>query len=76
VQARDWQGALNAAKAVIQIQPKWAEAYHVAGLAAGQVYGLKSDESRAYYAKYVELETDPSKKAFVKDLFPDLLNPQ
>ena len=73
VRAQDWPKALNAAKGAIQVQPELAEAYHLAGLAAGQIYGLKSDESRSYYAKYVELEPDPSKKAFVKDIFPDLL---
>ena len=53
-----------------------AEAYDIAGLAAGQIYGLRSDESRFYYAKYVSLEPDTKKSAFVKDYFPDLISKQ
>ena len=73
VRARDWKNALEAAQSSIRSQPTWAEGYHIAGLAAGQIYGLHSNESRAYYAKYVELEPDQRKTAFVKQIFPDLM---
>ena len=73
VRIRDWQRALDASRAEIQIHPQSAEAYHLAGLAAGQVYGLYSKESRDYYAKFVEFEPDIAKKAFVKQIFPDLI---
>ncbi len=73
VRARDWKNALEAAKLSIQTQPTGTEGYHIAGLAAGQIYGVHSNESRAYYAKYVELEPDTRKTAFVKEIFPDLI---
>jgi hypothetical protein len=76
IQTHDWQKALDAAKGIIHANPTMAEAYQIAGLAAGQIYGPRSDESRFYYARYVELEPDTKKTAFVKDLFPDLITKQ
>jgi hypothetical protein len=76
IQTHEWKKALDAAKDVIHARPTTAEAYHIAGLATGQIYGLRSDESRFYYARYVALEPDTKKTAFVKDYFPDLINTQ
>jgi hypothetical protein len=73
VRVRDWNNAFEAAKVAIQAQPDLAEAYHIAGAAAGQIYGVQSNQSREYYAKYVELEPDTRKTAFVKAIFPDLI---
>jgi tetratricopeptide (TPR) repeat protein len=71
--AKNWQKALSMAKRAIKADPAMAEAYHVAGLAEGQLYGLQSDESRFYYSKFVHLEPDMTKKVFLKDIFPDML---
>jgi hypothetical protein len=72
VHVRDWKNALAAAQLTIQSEPDRAEAYHIAGAAAGQVYGVHSIQSREYYAKYVELEPDTRKTEFIKEIFPDL----
>ena len=71
--ARDWKKTLDNAKQAIQASPERVEPYHVAGLAAGQIYGLHSAESRSFYAEYVKREPDPAKKAFVKEIFPELI---
>jgi hypothetical protein len=44
----------------------------MAGLAASQVYGLRSDEAKKYYTKYLELNPNSEETAFVRQLFPDL----
>ena len=67
-----WQRLLDIADAAIRAHPHSVQAYHMAGLAASQLYGLRSEEARKYYVKYVELEPDAQKTAFVKELFPDL----
>jgi Tfp pilus assembly protein PilF len=76
IQTHAWEKALDAAKGVIHAKPMVAEAHRIAGLAAGQIYGMRSDESRFYYAKYLELEPDTKKTAFVKEIFPDLIGKQ
>jgi regulator of sirC expression with transglutaminase-like and TPR domain len=63
---------LRIAEAVIQVDPDSAAAYRAAGLAASQIYGLRSAEARRYYQKYVELNPNPEETAFVRELFPDL----
>jgi hypothetical protein len=73
VRVRDWRHALQAATLAIYAQPGLTEAYHVAGLSAGQIFGIHSTQSRYYYAKYVELEPDTRKTAFVREIFPDLI---
>jgi hypothetical protein len=72
IRVRNWNGALDAAVRAIQEEPESTEAYHIAGAAAGQIYGLNSKESRSYYERFIQLEPDPTKKAFVKEIFPDL----
>ena len=68
----EWERLLEIAKLGIEKDPQSAPAYHEAGFAAGQIYGVHSPESRAYYEKYLELEPDTSKTAFVKEIFPDV----
>ena len=71
-QTGQWSRLLDIADAAIVHSPRSAQAYHMAGLAASQIHGLRSAEARTYYAKYVELNPDPAETAFVKELFPDL----
>jgi len=72
VQKRDWPKALGAARVVIALKPDDAEAYHLAGLAAWEIQGPKSKTAHDYYARYIKLEPDPAKTAFIKPLYPDL----
>ena len=71
-QTGDWKRLLNIAEDTINVNSHYAPAYHMAGLAASQLYGLRSKESRKYYTKYLELNPNPEETAFVKEIFPDL----
>lgn len=71
-QTGEWQRLLNIAETSIDVDPDSASGYRAAGLAASQIYGLRSEEARQYYKKYLELNSNPKETAFVKELFPDL----
>ncbi|MBI3009863.1 MAG: hypothetical protein HYY57_02635 [Candidatus Omnitrophica bacterium] len=71
-QTGEWERLLSIAESAISTKGHSVEAYHVAGLAASQIYGLHSDEAKQYYAKYVELNPNTTETGFVKELFPDL----
>jgi tetratricopeptide (TPR) repeat protein len=60
-QTGQWKHLLNIADAAILANPRSVEAYHMAGLAASQIYGLRSAEAREYYTRYVELNRDTVK---------------
>ena len=71
-QTGQWRRLLDAAETVIAVHPRSAPAYHAAGLAASQLYGLRSPEARRYYAQYRALNPNKNETAFVQELFPYL----
>jgi len=69
--AHDWPHALEAAKKSIDVKPDYAPAYELAGFAEWHIEGPNSSEARNYYRHFSQLEPDPKKKDFLKQLYPD-----